>query len=110
MEDVLDLYAEAATTPDATRPLVCFDEQLVTLRADAHAGQPCAPGQPARVDYEYVRPGHRVLPARLRAVRRLAARDGERAPGERRVRAGDAAPGRRRLTLTRRASAWCSTT
>lgn len=57
MEDVLELYAEAATTPDVSRPLVCFDEQPMTLRADAHPGQPCAPGQPARVDYEYVRQG-----------------------------------------------------
>lgn len=57
MEDVLDLYAEAATTPDAARPLVCFDEQPVVLRADARPGQPCAPGEPARVDYEYVRQG-----------------------------------------------------
>ena len=57
MEDVLDLYAEAATAPDPARPLVCFDEQPFTLRADAHPGAACAPGQPARVDYEYVRQG-----------------------------------------------------
>lgn len=60
MEDVLDLYAEAAATPDPARPLVCFDEQPFTLRADAHPGEPCAPGphgRPARVDYEYVRQG-----------------------------------------------------
>ena len=60
MEDVLDLYAEAATAPNAERPLVCFDEQPFTLRADAHPGAPCAPGphgHPARVDYEYVRQG-----------------------------------------------------
>jgi hypothetical protein len=57
MEDVLDLYAEAASTPDATRPVVCFDERPMLLRADAHPGAPCAPGLPARVDYEYVRHG-----------------------------------------------------
>lgn len=57
MEDVLDLYAEAATAPDPARPLVCFDEQPFTLRADAHPGAPCAPGRPARVDYEYARQG-----------------------------------------------------
>lgn len=57
MEDVLDLYTEAATAPDPTRPLVCFDEQPLVLRADAHPGQPCAPGRPARVDYEYTRQG-----------------------------------------------------
>ena len=54
MEDVLDLYAEPA---DPARPLVCFDEQPVVLRADAHPGAPCTPGHPARIDYEYVREG-----------------------------------------------------
>lgn len=54
MEDVLDLYAEP---PDPARPLVCVDERPVTLRADAHPAAPCAPGQPARVDDEYVRAG-----------------------------------------------------
>ena len=57
MEDVLDLYAEAAAMPDPSRPLVCFDEQPFTLRADAHPGAACTPGphgHPARVDYEYV--------------------------------------------------------
>lgn len=57
MEDVLDLYAEAAAAPDPARPLVCFDERPLALHADAHPGQPCAPGQPAREDYEYVRQG-----------------------------------------------------
>ena len=60
MEDVLDLYAEAATALEAerrARPLVCFDERPMTLHADAHPGAPCAPGEPARVDYEYVRQG-----------------------------------------------------
>jgi hypothetical protein len=57
MEDVLDLYAAAAAAPDPTRPLVCFDERPFTLRADAHPGAGCASGQPARVDYEYVRQG-----------------------------------------------------
>ena len=63
MEDVLALYADAAAAPDAARrdrPLVCFDERPLVLRADAHPGQPCAPGphgHPARVDYEYVRQG-----------------------------------------------------
>ena len=60
MEDVLDLYTEAATATEAARrarPLVCFDERPVVLRADAYPSQPCAPGEPARVDYEYVRQG-----------------------------------------------------
>jgi hypothetical protein len=57
MGDVLDLYAEAAAAPDPARPLVCFDERPMALHADAHPGQPCAPGRPAREDYEYVRQG-----------------------------------------------------
>ena len=54
---MLDLYAEAARAPDPARPLVCFDERPMALHADAHPGAPCAPGKPARVDYEYVRQG-----------------------------------------------------
>lgn len=57
MEDVLALYAEVATAADPTRPVVCFDEQPVVLHGDAHPGMPCAPGQPARIDYEYTREG-----------------------------------------------------
>ncbi len=57
MEDVLDLYAEAVAAPDPALPVVCFDERPLALHADAHPGQPCAPGQPAHVDYEYVRQG-----------------------------------------------------
>lgn len=58
MEDVLDLYAEVASRPpDPLRPLVCFDERPMVLHEDAHPGQPCAPGQRAREDYEYVRRG-----------------------------------------------------
>ena len=57
MEAVLDLYTAAATAPDPARPVVCFDEQPLVLHADAHPGRPCAPGRPARVDYEYVRGG-----------------------------------------------------
>ena len=54
MEDVLDLYAQP---PDPRRPLVCFDERPVQLVAHARAPLPPAPGQPARIDYEYVRRG-----------------------------------------------------
>ena len=39
MEDVLDLYAKVAATPDPARPLVRFDEQPFTLRADATQAQ-----------------------------------------------------------------------
>lgn len=54
MEDVLDLYAEPV---DRARPVVCFDETPVQLIGEARLPIPAAPGQPARVDYEYVRKG-----------------------------------------------------
>lgn len=57
MEDVLDLYAEAASAADPHRPVICFDERPLVLRADAHPGEPCGAGRPRRVDYEYVRQG-----------------------------------------------------
>ncbi len=60
LEDVLDLYAAAASPPETERrahPLVSFAERPMALHADAHPGRPCAPGEPAREDYEYVRQG-----------------------------------------------------
>ncbi len=54
MEDVLDLYAEPY---DAARPQVCLDECPYQLLSDVQAPTPVAPGQPARVDYEYAREG-----------------------------------------------------
>ncbi len=54
MEDVLALYAEA---PDKNRPVVCFDETPRQLIGEARVPVPGKPGQPARVDYEYVRNG-----------------------------------------------------
>jgi hypothetical protein len=54
MEDVLDLYAEA---PDPRRPVVCFDETPRSLIGEARVPIPAEPGQPRRVDYEYVRNG-----------------------------------------------------
>jgi hypothetical protein len=54
MEDVLDLYEQPY---DAARPVICFDERPCPLIAEARAGLPLAPGQPARHDYEYVRHG-----------------------------------------------------
>ena len=54
MEDVLDLYAEA---PDSTRPVVCFDETPRQLIGEARVPVKAKPGQPARIDYEYVRNG-----------------------------------------------------
>lgn len=54
MEEVLDLYAQQ---PDTKRPVVCFDESPTQLIGEVRDPQPTAPGQPARVDYEYVRNG-----------------------------------------------------
>jgi len=54
MEDVLDVY----TRPyDPRRPLVCLDETSKQLVAETRPALPAAPGQPARVDYEYERRG-----------------------------------------------------
>src|SRR3954468_18823350 len=54
MEDVLDLYAEP---PDPARPVVCPDESPVQLIGAVRKPIPAAPGQVARVDYEYCRNG-----------------------------------------------------
>ena len=54
MEDLLDLYAEP---PDPRRPRVCVDELPYQLVGEVKPPQPCAPGQPARADYEYERKG-----------------------------------------------------
>src|SRR3954452_2859531 len=53
-EDVLDLYAEP---PDPARPVVCLDESPVQLIGEVREPIPAAPGQVARVDYEYCRNG-----------------------------------------------------
>ena len=54
MEDVLDLYAEA---PDKSRPVVCFDETPRQLIGEVRVPIAAQPGEPRRVDYEYVRNG-----------------------------------------------------
>lgn len=54
MEDLLDLYAEPY---DPARPRICLDEVPVQLVSETRAPQPVAPGQPARIDYEYKREG-----------------------------------------------------
>lgn len=54
MEDVLDLYAEAA---DPMRPVVCFDESPTQIIGEARQPIPAAPGRPERCDYEYRRNG-----------------------------------------------------
>lgn len=54
MEDVLRLYARRRRSRE---PVVCLDERPVQLLAPARPTVPMRPGQPARVDYEYVREG-----------------------------------------------------
>jgi transposase len=54
MEDVLDLYTEAA---DPKRPVVCFDESPTQLIGEVREPIPAAPGQPERYDCEYHRNG-----------------------------------------------------
>ncbi len=54
MEDVLDVYQRPY---DPKRPQVCLDEASKQLIGETRTPVPCAPGQPARVDYEYVRNG-----------------------------------------------------
>jgi hypothetical protein len=54
MEQVLEVYKRPY---DAKRPVVCMDEQPKQLIAESRRQVPAAPGQPARVDYEYVREG-----------------------------------------------------
>jgi transposase len=54
MEDVLDLYAEAA---DPKYPVVCFDESPAQLVGEVRQPIPPAPGQRERYDYEYRRNG-----------------------------------------------------
>lgn len=75
MDDVLDLYAEPY---DPARPVVCLDEEPVTLHADVSPPLPVRPGTPARSDYEYVRCGTANLFVRvepLRGYRHIAATD-----------------------------------
>ena len=54
MEDVLDVYQRPY---DPKRPLVCMDETSKQLVGETRAPVPAAPGQAARVDYEYMRRG-----------------------------------------------------
>ena len=49
---------EVYTRPyDPARPVVCLDERSKPLVAETRTPVPAAPGQPARVDYEYERRG-----------------------------------------------------
>ena len=58
MEDVLDVYHR---TYDPRFPQVCMDETSKQLVGETRTPLPAAPGQPARVDYEYERHGVRNL-------------------------------------------------
>jgi transposase len=54
MEDVLDLYSEAA---NPKRPVVCFDESPTQLIGEVREPIPAKPGHPERLDCEYRRNG-----------------------------------------------------
>jgi len=54
MEQVLEVYKRPY---DAKHPVVCMDEQPKQLISETRKPVPATPGQPARIDYEYVREG-----------------------------------------------------
>jgi transposase len=54
MEDVLEVY-HMPYDPDY--PVVCMDESCKQLVGEVHDPIPCAPGQPLRIDDEYIRNG-----------------------------------------------------
>jgi hypothetical protein len=54
MEDVLDVYHRPL---GPNRPLVCLDEASKQLIGEVATPVPAEPGQPTRIDYEYVRNG-----------------------------------------------------
>lgn len=54
MEDVLDLYAQAA---DPAHPVVCFDESPTQLIGEVRQPIAAEPGKPRRYDCEYKRNG-----------------------------------------------------
>ena len=54
MEDVLEIY-HLPYDPDY--PVVCMDESSKQMIGEVRKPIPCAPGQPARIDDEYVRNG-----------------------------------------------------
>jgi len=54
MEDVLELYQKPY---DPDYPVVCMDESCKQLIGEVREPIPCAPGEPLRIDDEYVRNG-----------------------------------------------------
>jgi hypothetical protein len=61
MEDILQVYQAWGRPLDPKRPLVCLDEGLKQLLADARPPLGIECGRPAREDYEYVRNGTAAL-------------------------------------------------
>lgn len=54
MEDVLEVYHRPY---DPKRPVICMDEQPISLHADVREPIPAQPGYPEKYDYEYQRNG-----------------------------------------------------
>ena len=54
MEDVLEVYH---LPYDSDYPVVCMDESSKQMIGEVHEPIPCKPGQPMRMDDEYVRNG-----------------------------------------------------
>lgn len=54
MEDVLEVYSRPY---DPEYPVICLDEQSKQLIGEVQSPLPIAPGQPAKIDYEYERQG-----------------------------------------------------
>jgi len=54
MEDVLEVYH---LPYDSNFPVICMDESCKQMIGEVRSPIPCAPGQPARMDDEYVRNG-----------------------------------------------------
>jgi len=54
MEDVLEVYH---LPYDSDYPVVCMDESSKQMIGEVHEPIPCKPGQPMRMDDEYVRKG-----------------------------------------------------
>ena len=54
MEDILEVYH---LPYDPAYPVVCMDESSKQLVGEVHDPIPCKPGQPTRMDDEYVRKG-----------------------------------------------------
>jgi hypothetical protein len=54
MEQALEIYRRPH---DPQHPVVCMDEQPKQLIEESRPSLPALPGQPAKVDYEYIRHG-----------------------------------------------------